>query len=187
MNAVSHRDYRRGESIFIRQFPNNIEIISPGGFPPGITVDNILWNQSPRNRLIAEVLQKCGMVERSGQGADLMFRESIEEGKLPPDFSGTDDHKVFLNINGEVQEPQFLRFMELIRNQTATSFKLDDLFVLSLVHRNLKIPNEMRKSRESLMELGVIERIGRKKYILSRRYYRFVGKKGIYTCTKGLD
>jgi len=50
-----------------------LEIVSPGGFPPGITADNLLWRQAPRNRRVAEVLAKCDLVERSGQGANLMF------------------------------------------------------------------------------------------------------------------
>ena len=54
LNAVSHRDYRHGGSVFIRQYPRRIEIVSPGGFPPGITPDNILRQQNPRNRRIAE-------------------------------------------------------------------------------------------------------------------------------------
>ncbi len=42
LNAVSHRDYRHPGSVFVRQFTRHIEIVSPGGFPPGITPDNIL-------------------------------------------------------------------------------------------------------------------------------------------------
>ena len=73
LNAVSHRDYRLHGSVFIRQYPKKIEIVSPGGFPPGITPDNILFRQSPRNRRIAEAFARCGLVERYGQGADRMF------------------------------------------------------------------------------------------------------------------
>ena len=54
LNAVSHRDYRHPGSVFVRQFSRRIEIVSPGGFPPGITPDNILDQQLPRNRRIAE-------------------------------------------------------------------------------------------------------------------------------------
>ena len=47
LNAVSHRDYRLAGSVFIRQYPTRLEVVSPGGFPHGITVENILWRQSP--------------------------------------------------------------------------------------------------------------------------------------------
>src|ERR1035438_9288490 len=66
LNALAHRDYRLPGSIFVRQFPRRLEIVSPGGFPPGITAANLLWRQSPRNRRIADACAKCGLVERSG-------------------------------------------------------------------------------------------------------------------------
>ena len=85
LNAVSHRDYRDGGSIWIKQFPRMLEIESPGGFPEGITPENVLDRQKPRNRRIAEALARCGLVERSGQGMNLMFRQSIRQGKPLPD------------------------------------------------------------------------------------------------------
>ena len=49
------------------------------------------------------------------------------------------------------------------------------------------MPERLLKPQARLLELGIIEKIGRKRYILSRRYYRFVGKKGVYTRKRGLD
>jgi len=42
LNAVSHRDYRLAGSVFVRQFHKWIQVESPGGFPVGVTADNIL-------------------------------------------------------------------------------------------------------------------------------------------------
>ena len=56
-------------------------MISCGTFPNGITLDNILNRQSPRNRRIAEILSLCGLVERSGQGMNLIYEISIMEAK----------------------------------------------------------------------------------------------------------
>ena len=78
LNAVCHRDYRLHGSTFVRQFPIKLEVVSPGGFPPGITEENILSRHLPRNRRLAEALTKCGLVERAGQGVDYMFKESIQ-------------------------------------------------------------------------------------------------------------
>lgn len=61
LNALAHRDYRQGGSIFVRQFPKRMHIVSPGGFPPGITAENLLWRQAPRNRRVAEVMAKCDL------------------------------------------------------------------------------------------------------------------------------
>ena len=91
LNAICHRDYRDGGSIWIKQYPRFLEIESPGGLPEGVTPETILIRQKPRNRRIAETLAKCGLVERSGQGMDLMFKHSVQQGKSLPDLAGSDD------------------------------------------------------------------------------------------------
>lgn len=190
LNAICHRDYRLQGSIFVRQYPKHIEINSPGGFPPGVTPSNILDHQFPRNRRIAEALSKCGLVERSGQGADRMFVESIKESKPRPDFSGTDDYRVVLTLRGEVQNPRFLKFLEQITREGMGSFTTQDLVVLDSIQRDEPVPNESRDRLSTLQERGVIEQTSRgkgAKYILSRRFYAFLGKQGTYTRKRGLD
>jgi ATP-dependent DNA helicase RecG len=115
-----------------------------------------------------------------------MFENSVKESKLPPDFSGTDDYQVSLVLHGEIQDPLFLRFLEQIGKETLSSFNTTDLIVLDLVHREKPIPHWARDRLPLLRRSGVIEKTGRK-YILSRRFYKFVGRKGVYTRKRGLD
>ena len=190
LNAVSHRDYRHGGSIFVRQYPRRIEIVSPGGFPAGITPENILRQQNPRNRRIAEVLGKCGLVERAGQGFDRIFRECIQQSKPLPDFSHTDDHFVWLTLHGEIQDPEFLRFLEEIGREQVAAFGLDDLLVVDLVHREQPVADHLKPRIGYLLEQGIIERVGRGRgvrLLLSRQFYRHIGKAGVYTRKRGLD
>ncbi len=187
LNAVSHRDYRNPGSIFIRQYPRRIEVVSPGGFPPGVTPENILWKQAPRNRRLAEALARCGFVERSGQGADRMFEESIREGKPRPDFARTDEYQVALTLRGEIQDEAFLRFLERIGQETLASFSTTDLVVLDLVHRSQEIPKALASRVPMLLEKRVLEKRGRAKLMLSSKFYEFVGKRGEYTHRRGLD
>lgn len=187
LNAVCHRDYRMQGSIFVRQYSRRLEIVSPGGFPSGITIDNILWRQAPRNRRIAEVLAKCGLVERSGQGVNRMYEECIRESKPTPDFTGTDAYQVSLSLHGEIQSPEFLRFLEKVGRERLASFTTQDFLALDLVHREQAIPQELKDRMPILIEQGVIEKAGRAKHILSRAFYSFLGKSGVYTRKKGLD
>src|ERR1039457_813005 len=71
----------------VRQWPGRLDIVSPGGFPDGVAAQTILSSEEPRNRRVAENLQRSGLIERSGQGADLIFRKTIENGKPLPDYS----------------------------------------------------------------------------------------------------
>ena len=190
LNAVSHRDYRHGGSVFVRQYPRRIEIVSPGGFPPGIAPENILREQNPRNRRIAEVLGKCGLVERAGQGFDLIFRECIRQSKPLPDFSHTHAHSVWLTLHGEIQDPEFLRFLEEIGQERMAAFSTDDFLVVDLIHREQPVPDYLKSRVERLLEQGIIERLGRGRgvrLLLSQRFYRRLGKAGVYTRKRGLD
>ncbi len=190
LNAVSHRDYRYGGSVFVRQYPRRIEIVSPGGFPAGITPENILRQQNPRNRRIAEVLGKCGLVERAGQGFDRIFRECIQQSKPLPDFVHTDAHSVWLTLHGDIQDPEFLRFLEEIGREQVAAFSLDDLLVVGFVHREQPVSDDLKPRVEHLLEQGIIERVGRGRgvrLLLSRQFYRHLGKAGVYTRKRGLD
>jgi ATP-dependent DNA helicase RecG len=190
LNAVTHRDYRLAGSIFIRQFPRKLEIVSPGALPNGITLENILERQAPRNRRVAEACGRCHLVERSGQGIDLIYRNLIEEGKPVPDFAHTDQYQVSVTLHGDVQNPQFLRFLERIGQERQVSFETADLIVLDRLQREQEIPVALRPRMNHLLEQGIVERIGRGKgvrYILSKRFYSFLGRTGSYTRAKGLD
>ncbi len=187
LNAVSHRDYRLGGSVFIRQFSRRLEIVSPGGFPPGITAENILSKQAPRNRRVAETLAKCGLVERSGQGVNRMYEECIKESKLLPDFSATDEYQVSLTLFGDIQDPNFLRFLEKVGKEKIASFSTEDMLVLNHVGHQKPVPPALKKNLFELLDNGIVERLGRDKFILSRSYYEFIGKKGEYTRKRGLD
>ena len=190
LNAVSHRDYQLGGSVFVRQYQRRLTVESPGGFPVGITLDNLLDRQSPRNRRIADVFAKCGLVERSGQGMNLMFEQSIQEGKPRPDFDGTDAYHIVLTLHGQVQDPRFVQFLSKVGRQTLESFGTQDFLVLDLVHREEPVPSALHARLNHLVELGVIERMGRGKgtrQLLSRRFYAMAEKKGVYTRKKGLD
>ncbi len=190
LNAVCHRDYQLGGSVFVRQYARRLVIESPGGFPVGINPDNILDRQAPRNRRIAEALARCGLVERSGQGVNLMFEESIRQGKLRPEFTGTDAYQVVLTLHGQVRDPRFVRFFEDVNRQLQANFDVHDFLLIDLIHREETVPDPLRARLRRLVELGAVESIGRgrgTRYLLARRFYSTTGQAGVYTRRKGLD
>ncbi len=187
LNAISHRNYQMAGSVFIRQYRDRLVITSPGGFPPGITPENAIDKQCPRNRRIAEILARCGLIERSGQGMNLMFENSVKEAKALPSFAGTDDYEVKLTLNGVVLDQNMLLLINRIGAETLESFSTQDFLVLNAIARENKIPKALQGGLKRLIDLGLIERAGRGKYILSRRYYASAGKPGVHTRKLGLD
>lgn len=187
LNAVSHRNYQLGGSTFIRQFPRRLEIDSPGGFPVGITLENILDRQNPRNRRVAEILTRCGLVERSGQGMNLIYEDLIKQSKPMPDFSRTDQYQVGLTLFGTVEDPAFVRFVEKVSKESTTFFSTHDWLLMAAASRGDKLPRESETRIKRLIDLGIIERGKGRAFLLSRKYYEFVGKIAAYTRKKGLD
>lgn len=190
LNAVAHRNYQMAGSIFIRQYPRRMTLENPGGLPVGITPENIIDRQVPGNRLLMDVLLRCGLVEMSGQGVDLMFERSIRQGKLVPDYTGTDQYHVKLSLECQVQDERFLLFLSKTAKETGLSFTTRDCLLLDLVHREKPVPEVLRARLGYLVDSGVVERIGRgrgTRYVLARRFYDFTGKPGVYTRKRGLD
>ncbi|MFZ4777696.1 MAG: ATP-binding protein [Terrimicrobiaceae bacterium] len=190
LNAIAHRDYRLGGSVFVRQFSRRMEIVSPGGFPPGITPENILDQQNPRNRRLAEALAKCGLIERSGQGLNLMVESAVRQSKPLPDFAGSAAHEVRLTLAGTVQDPAFIRFLERLGEERLRAFSTHDFLALDFLRRGQPIPESSQARLPSLIEAGAVESLGRGRgvrYLLSRSLYAALGEKGAYTRKRGLD
>ncbi len=186
LNAVAHRDYHLGGNIFVRQFHDRLEVTSPGGFPEGITTRNLLDQQHPRNRRLAQTLEKCGLVERSGQGMNLVYESAIRQGKALPDFTGTDDHRVQVILEGQLRHPAFVRFLEKIEKKTQQSFSTKDFLALDHVFLGLKLDAALQGRVPGLLASGVLEKMGRK-LLLSRSLYQEMGLPGAYTRRRGLD
>ena len=185
LNGVCHRDYRYRESIFIRQFPELIEVESPGGLMRGVTIENMLVNRAWRNRRIAEALEKADLIERSGQGVDRMWRLAILDGKMPPDYSRTNEHHVYVRLHGTIHDPTLLRFLEEVGEERYRAFSALDFAVLHFVSQEKKIPKEFKGSEKGLVEQGILERVG-SKLIFARRYYEMKGAAGVHTRKRGL-
>jgi ATP-dependent DNA helicase RecG len=190
LNAFAHRDYRDGSSIFVIQRPRRLEIISPGGFPAGVTAENILTQQRPRNRCLAEALGRVGLIERAGQGVNLMYEQALRQGKQLPSFAGSTAHEVRLVIHGTVANPALIAVLEKIGEETLATFSTEDFLVLDYLQRGTVVPATLHGRLSPLVELGVVERIGRGRgvrYLLSRRVAAAIGQSGTYTRRRGLD
>jgi ATP-dependent DNA helicase RecG len=190
LNAVAHRDYRLGGSVFVRQFIRRLELVSPGGFPPGITTENIVDQQNPRNRRLAEALAKCGLIERSGQGMNLMVERAIRQSKALPSFAGTAAHEVRLTLEGTVRDPSFVRYLERLGEERLATFSTHDFLTLAAIATDAPLTDALRERLPGLLETGAIESQGRGRgvrYLLSRGLHATLGKKGTYTRKRGLD
>lgn len=180
-NAIAHRDYRRQSETVIKLYPEKMTIINAGGFPNGVTVENLLTVPStPRNRLLADVLSKTGVVERSGQGVDKIYYNTLSEGKEAPDYSGSDDFKVELTLSATMKDRGFALFIESVQQTLTDNRKLSVFEILTLSKIRDGVPSsQLDKSLlNKLLERNLIEKRGKTRgifYVLGRSYYDFTG------------
>lgn len=171
LNAVSHRNYNYAGSIFVRQYRNRLIIESPGGLPPEITFENILNRQSPRNRLIAEIFALSGLVERSGQGMNLIYEYSVREAKELPEFKGSDAYFVNLTLNGRVLDDKLPTLMRKIGDERLESFTTDDFLVIYSLFFNMRLSDNQLQRVQNLIDMGVLEQTSSGEIIISRDLY----------------
>jgi len=189
LNAVAHRDYSiQSRSIFIKASPDSFFIESPGGLLPGVTLENILETSAWRNRRIAEIFEKTGLVERSGQGMNDIFRITVSDGKGLPNLAKTDSHTVRLEIPAKVKDKDFILYLEQITNEKQISLSEEEIYALEDLRENQQLTN--KKLKDEFLKLGLIEKVGNKKgtkYILSKKYYEHIGDRGAHTKLKGIS
>jgi ATP-dependent DNA helicase RecG len=174
VNAVCHRDYRlRGRRIEIRKFADRLEIISPGGLPGFITLDNIVDEHFSRNPRIVAGLYQWGYIEELGLGVDRMIEEMTQAGHPPPSFKETPySFTVGLaNVRERPPAPPWQRTMNE-RQAKALSYIHENGRITNREYRQLcpdVSPETLRLDFVDLVDRGLLLKIGAKKgtyYIL---------------------
>ena len=150
-----------GGSVFIRQYRDCLVVESPGVFPNGISLDNILNRQLPRNRRIVEILALCGLVERSGQRMNLIYELSIKKAKQLPDFTGTDEDFVSITLNGFVLDTKILSLINQIGTERMETLTTGYFLIINALYHEQSIAESIKPCLKKLTELGLVERIGR--------------------------
>ncbi|RZJ93102.1 MAG: ATP-dependent DNA helicase RecG, partial [Hymenobacter sp.] len=185
LNAVAHRDYRRASEVVVHQSPSCLDVSSPGGFPAGVTEQNILTvNSTPRNRLLADVLLKTGLVERSGQGVDKIFRNSIVEAKGTPSYHRSDAAQVVLQLPALVEDPAFALFINYVQRELRIELTLNEVLTLEKVRQRVPRAELPEATVQDLARRRLIEPVGNTRarhFILAREYYQFTGDSAGYT------
>ena len=195
LNALSHRDYQQLGAVYVKHYPDKIVIENPGGFLDGISEKNIITHPSvPRNKLIAETLQRLKYVQRTGQGVDIIFREMVSMGKPYPVYRVFND-AVQLTIASATEHVDFVKFIVKEQDTRQIFLSLSELMILRYVADNRQIKldkaqeltqvseDEVRKSLANLIKHGLLEVSG-KGYMLTARVYEAVKSDVEYTRDK---
>ncbi len=192
LNALAHRDYQNTGAVYVKHYPDKVVIENPGGFLDGITAKNIITHPSaPRNKLIAETLQRLKYVQRTGQGVDIIFKEMVSMGKPYPEYRSYND-AVSLTIYSSIDDMEFVKFIVREQEKQQHIMSLAELMILRYLTDNKKILlsdvsditqiplDDARRSCNNLIKLGLVEVVG-KEYMLTAKMYEAIKSDVEYT------
>ncbi|MBC7870784.1 MAG: putative DNA binding domain-containing protein [Chitinophagaceae bacterium] len=174
VNAVCHRDYRlKGRRVEIRMYSDRLEVISPGGLPGFITVENIKDEHFSRNPRIVNGLFQWGYIEELGLGIDRMIEVMHQAGHKPPSFDARPySFAVTLHNAREKQSPPEWTRNTNHRQARALQYIRDNGSITNREYRLLceGISAEtLRLDLADMVEKGILVKVGSKKgtyYIL---------------------
>ena len=111
---------------------------------------------------------------------NIIYETSVKEAKPLPDFSGTDDSFVSLTLNGLVLDKNMLSLINKIGNERLDILATLDFLTINSMFYNRDLTASMRSRLRHLTEMGIVEHVGRKKYVLARSLYSAAGKPGVH-------
>ena len=174
VNAVAHRDYRiQGRRIEIRMYGDRLEIISPGGLPGYMTLDNLIDEHFSRNPRLVSGLYQWGFIEELGLGIDRMIEEMVDAGHAPPVFSAS-AHSFSVTLSNRRERPSTPKWTRSMneRQMQALAFVRKNGSITNSDYRGLcpnVSPETLRLDLVDLVNKGLLLKIGSKKgthYIL---------------------
>jgi len=200
-NALIHRDYLRLGAVHSQWQTDHIEITSPGGFPEGVRLDNLLvTTPRPRNPLLADAFKRAGIVERTARGIDTIFYDQLRNGRPAPSYARSNETTVSIVLPGGAANLDFVRLL-VSEAQQGRDPGLDELLILNALwqtrslatdetSRLLQKPEgESRAALHRLVEAGLVEERGQTKgrtWHLSAAY-RLLGDKSGYVRQRGFE
>lgn len=136
INALVHKSFTIAGDIFIKVFPDRLEITNPGGLPLGITKDNILHTTSRRNPHLIRVFHDLKLMEGEGSGYDLIYEIASRDSKsFPVIFS--DFNTTSVTQFSKIMDDEALLIVDFIAKNYPLSQK--ELIALGIVARHKKI------------------------------------------------
>jgi len=118
VNALAHRDYRSTANVQVYVFKDRVDIVSPGGLPAGMTVDDLGAKSIPRNPLLFGMLHRMDAVEHIGSGIRRIRDLCRDYGVAAPVFD-VGEHWVTTTFGRPVQQPENDYFPQVREPQAA--------------------------------------------------------------------
>ncbi|MBR6068882.1 MAG: putative DNA binding domain-containing protein [Bacteroidales bacterium] len=126
-NALVHRPYTTRGDIFIKLYPDRMEVTNPGLLPLGVTTSNILQKTVKRNPHLTKVFYDLHLMEAEGSGYDLIYEMQLSAGKQVPVVVEGDDY-VEVTVSRRIISKEISRIYDYL----AYNFKVSQKGIIAL-------------------------------------------------------
>jgi len=185
INAIAHKKYTISGDVFIEVYPNRMTITSPGGFPLGISKENILHERHRRNPHLIQLLSSLKMMEGEGSGYDLVYQKLAMDAKPLPEIDNG-FNKVSVTVYSSSINPDVISILDYIdKHFQLTQKEYITLGVIATekkilstqlaVKLQLNTDDKMRSWIGTLVDKGIIASQGIKKgteYLLNPELFK---------------
>jgi ATP-dependent DNA helicase RecG len=167
VNAIAHRDYAiSGQRIEVRLFDDRMEIMSPGGLPGHITVDNMRDEHYSRNPRLVRALYYWRYIEELGQGVDIIYDAMRRDHHPAPVFQDTRRNLIVTLYNAVDQIA--LRYGNLLNPRQERAIRWIEAHerITNREYRELcpeVTPETLRLDLRDLVEKGILLQVGSKR------------------------
>lgn len=145
VNGIMHREYFSIDRTAVEHTLTQLRVSSPGGFVPGVSVDNVLTTSSrTRNTNLANAMRMLGLAETAGSGVDRMYAEMARVGHEPPRYAA-DPTRVEVTLLGGAPNTALARYVATLPQEEAAD--ADTMLIL------LTLLTRKTVSAEELMPL----------------------------------
>ena len=155
LNGIVHRDWNRRDPVDVTWIDEDsaLQVVSPGGFPSGITADNVLTQRHARYPALADLCRVLGLVEKQGLGVDRMYRDMVVLGHRPPLIVEEPGPKVRARLVGGAPVVPVMALITTIRPEV----RQRDVRVALIVHTLLHHPFVTASRLTSILQRGIPE------------------------------
>ena len=146
--------------------------------------------QNPVMRLLA-VLEIFGLASyevRGGQNLEIFVRvndpqkiRSLSEDRRYKNQQLAEIHRRHADAE------EMLSVINRISERSTELLSTEDFLAIDALYHDRPLNGKMQARLPRLVEMGIVEHIGRKKYVLARSLYAATGKTGVHTRHVGLD
>lgn len=202
VNSLVHRDFSRLGAVHVKISDDGLTISNPGGFVEGVNLNNLLvTDPRSRNPLLADVIKRIGLAERTGRGIDRIYEGMLRYGRPAPDYSMSNEFTVSVQMANAAADLDFLK-MVVEQEDKLGNMPIDSLIILSRLREERRLTTadfvasvqksetSVRSTLEKLVETGFLEPHGTgrgRTYTLSVKLYQNAGQNAEYIRQAGFS